>query len=176
MSSSNYSFTLGLPGILVPQHSNFAGSITALGVTAANQGRLFRFVLSEPLALALVAFEVTTLDATDPDIDVAIYDATLTTRIASTGPTAGKATSTGVKSMALTANLAAGVAYWAGLSCETTTAQFRGIASNSVALLLGNTVTTSVAASSSGVGTWPASSPTVTFGSGLMPLLALRSS
>jgi len=92
---------------------------------SANQARFTRFSPSRALTVTSLSFEVTTLDAADPAVDVGIYNASLA-RLVSSGATTGIVTSTGVKNIAVTAtSLTPGSVYYAALSCASATPVFR---------------------------------------------------
>lgn len=116
----------GQAGVLAPSVHGWAEGGLAL---SANTAYLARFVPSRDIAVALIAFAVTTAAGADDACDVGIYDSTLT-RVVSSGATTGKLNSTGVKTVTVTTTvLKAGKTYYAAISCGTlggTAATIRG--------------------------------------------------
>lgn len=150
---------------------------------AANAGKIARFVPSRNMTITNIAFAVTAVtigDTANPNVDVGIYTAALA-KIVTSGATAGKLTTTGVKQVTITTTaLTAGTVYYAGISVGaigTTTASIMGVspASLSTAQLFGATAGLCELDSANTV--HPLPDPWVigqTSGTG--PLLALRES
>jgi hypothetical protein len=123
-----YDPSLGLPGLIVPDGRNQHFSITTRSLN--NNAFFVRFQAPRALTIAAIAFEVTTADAANPNMDVGIYTVSgLTmTRVASAGATAGKGNATGVQAINLSApyTLDAGAVYFAGVAAAAGSVAVRG--------------------------------------------------
>lgn len=105
-------------GMIAPSGLGWTPSGTAI---AANAGRISRFVPSRNMTIISIAYSVQAWaagDTADPAVDVGIYNAALTSKLASSGATAGKIATVGAKNVLLSASLAltAGTVYYAALS------------------------------------------------------------
>lgn len=83
------------------------GALSTLTLVA-NQAYLARFVPDAPVTLTKVSFQVTTQDAADPNVSVAIYDALTLARLAVSATAAGSLNTTGVKTVSLVTPVAVG--------------------------------------------------------------------
>lgn len=106
-------------GILVP----FAGASSANTAMSASTARLVRFVAPQNIAITKIAFYLGTAAGSNDNVDVGIYNSTLSTLIASSGSTAGKlnaaAPSVQTVTLGATANLTRGTVYYAAIAFGT---------------------------------------------------------
>lgn len=102
-------------GFLVPE---LRGSLSGTALTAS-RAYFGRFVPTETITVTGIAFVTSTAAGADDEVDVGIYDSTLT-RLVSAGATTGKLTGTGVQRVAITATtLTAGHVYYVAFSSGT---------------------------------------------------------
>lgn len=99
----------------------FDMGITNSPAWTANRSLLVRFVPEEDMLVTKISFHLSTLDAGDPGVAVAIYgpdSASPLPLLATSGSLTGVATSTGIKTLALTVPplLIAGSVYYLALS------------------------------------------------------------
>lgn len=111
----------GQPGMIAPSTLGWSAAGTA---TAASTGRIARVVPSRNMTVVNLGFWVsawTAGDTANPNVDLCIYNAALTTKLATTGATASKLNSVGRKTVPLTSSLAvsAGIAYYVGMTVGT---------------------------------------------------------
>lgn len=125
----------GHAGIIAPTNTAW-GVPSAAGTLAANRTYGSRFVPSRNMTIASMHFQVATAAGTgDSNIDLAIYDGTGQSKLASSGASAlGINTSTTLKGASLTSplSLTAGTTYYAALS---TASAFAGTAPAILAIL-----------------------------------------
>lgn len=143
----NFGVDYGQPGVVAPL--NYPNALAATAVTA-NQGYFARFFLSSPLTIDTISVYVTTGSApTTINMDVAIYNDLLTTRIVSSGATASALVTNLVQDTGFTATvLSAGTAYYAAFACDS-------------------------ALPSLGMATWPGTAGSTLFGAGAPHAAAL---
>lgn len=101
----------GWPGKRTPEYALSQTTFTLV----ANQAVLNRFHTADPLAVASVAFVVTTAAGSNDACDVGIYD-TAGNRLAAAGATLAKLNAVGLRTVPLSVALPAG-AYFVALSC-----------------------------------------------------------
>lgn len=168
----------GQAGMYAPSAPGWTGA--GLGLTA-NTAIWARVVPSRDMTITQLAFAVSTAAGSDDACDVGIYDANLQ-RIVSSGATAGKLNSVGVKTVAFAATtLKAGTVYYVAISCGavgTTAATIRGAswAATEATQLFGTGVGVAEAflkAASHPLPAGPVAAPTAT---SLAPAMAVRES
>ncbi|MGC1177430.1 MAG: hypothetical protein WA843_05150, partial [Candidatus Saccharimonadales bacterium] len=119
----------------IPAWSSRA-SIASTRSLAANTAYLVRFVPHKPIKISQIKYVVTTFATADDAVDVGIYNATLSSRLGSSGATTGQLNATnGIKTLNLTASvqLVPDTVYYIALSCGTvggTAATITGIANS----------------------------------------------
>ncbi len=110
----------GLPGVTAPG----GGSGWFLGRQAltSNKAYFSRIYPVQGHVITLVEFTVTTPSGTDDPFEIAIYDSTGTTKLATTGQvtTSGKLNAGGNKTQALSYTLVAGTAYYVAFAATST--------------------------------------------------------
>jgi hypothetical protein len=120
--------TNGVAGALAPSAPGWTGQALAV---SANNGRVVRFSPDRNMRVKGIGFHVYAAATVDDAIDVGIYDKALTTKMASSGSTAGLLTSTGKKRINFGSDvlLTAGETYYVAASVGTiggTAAQLAG--------------------------------------------------
>lgn len=104
----------GQAGIIAPQTPGCFRTLVGLVSSRASIGR---FVPSRNMTITTAAFTVTTFSAADDACCIGVFNAGLTTLLATTGSTTGKLnTAIGVKTIPLAVSLTAGVTYHVGFS------------------------------------------------------------
>lgn len=166
----------GLPGIFGPTWRGWVGGTA----TALVSGTVYayRIVPNRDYTITLAAINVSTASGTDDPIEIAIFDGTGTTKLATTGSTTGKLNAgTGLKTVSLSITLLAGTPYIVAFEA-TSTASLRFAAMNSANTpeAFGSTVSTMLLLTKTGQSipiTAPMSSYSLV---GSVPLIALRES
>lgn len=81
-----------LPAVLAPSGDLAAGGTPAALTLVANTAYFSRFTVPRPIEVTSMRYFLQTADAANPNVDVGIYraDATVLTRLASSGAVAGK--------------------------------------------------------------------------------------
>jgi hypothetical protein len=93
-------------GLWVPPGAPYCAQVS--GQASANQARVVRFVCPRSMTITKMAFFVNTAASVDDSCDVGIYDAAGATinRLGSSGSVSGQLTTTGQKTITLTAGVA----------------------------------------------------------------------
>lgn len=115
----------GQAGVLVPTCRGWA--VVATSTLTANRVYLTRFVLPCDFTVTSMKFRSTTVGT--GNVDVGIYSGNLTSKLASSGTTAGKKGATTVQTVALsgTVGLTAGTVYYAALITDTSDGTVGGV-------------------------------------------------
>jgi hypothetical protein len=165
----------GLPGIFGPTMRGWAGGTAAALVSGTVYA--YRIYPERDYTITLAYFNVSTASGTDDPCEIAVYDGTGTTKLATTGSTTGKLNSTGDKTITLSVSLAARTAYIVAFEA-TSTASVRMAQWNSSAVVaaFGSTVSTMLAMSKTGQSIPMPSALTSFSGANTVPLLVLRES
>jgi hypothetical protein len=141
----------GLRGEIVPQAYPAVWGPATRTLSATGRTWIFRFSPARAWSITLGAWDVTAFATADDSVELAIYDATLGTRLATSGVTAGKLNATnGIKTVGLTytfdPSLVYYVAWKAPVALGGTGASVNGRTCNGVSTtLFGTTVPTALA-------------------------------
>ena len=106
----------GFAGVCGPTGLYVAKTAAAQNLTA-NKAYYVRIYAPRAMTITSVRWLVTTAAGSNDNVDVGIFNGTTGAKIVSSGATAGKLNSTGIQSVSLSTTLAAGTAYYLGLSC-----------------------------------------------------------
>lgn len=167
-----------LPGLYATEAKATSGSTITL---TAGRAYFSRFVPKRNYSITLAAFGLAVAAGANDNVDIGVFDANLTTLVASSGSTAGKLNTTlGTVTVPLTVSLTAGTCYYVAFSAITpfggTAAQVRGInfATTDVPYLFASAAPKMEAAYAS---QFPlANTPSLSTGISAVPLIALRES
>ena len=87
----------------------------------SNRGYVARFVPSRNYVITLVAFAIGTASGSNDPLEIAVYDSTLSTKLATTGAVSGLLNSgTGVKTTSFSISLTAGTVYYGAFASQST--------------------------------------------------------
>lgn len=182
-SAEAISVSAGLRGEIVPQTHPAVWGPASRTLASAGRTWVMRWCPERPWDITLAAWDVTVAASVDDNTEVAIYNAALSSRLATTGVLTGKLNGTGIKTGTLTISVDPTLVYYvawkAPVALGGTGATVNGRTCNGISTtLFGTTVPTALAGFIDGL-----SSPlptSITAGSvnwtalNTFPLLALR--
>lgn len=175
---SAYGQERGQTGLLAPQVDNTGQAALLL---VAKRAYAARFVPSRDMTITKIAYVVSVAATNNDSVDVGIYNAALTTRLVSSGETAGQLNGLGVRTITVTSTpLTAGTVYYAALVCGAVGGTAASVAGTSfIAAGFGNIFgsTAGIAITASQEAVFPlGSSFTSGGGQASIPILAVRES
>jgi len=165
----------GLPGLLGPTIRGWAPGNTLTLVSGTVYA--YRIYPRRDYSIALAWFITSTASGTDDPLEIAVFNDTLGTKVATTGSTTGKLNSTGEKTATLSVSLTARTPYIVTfLATSTATVRSTNLNSSAVSSAFGTTAATLLA--------WNKASQTIPLSTGLssltqtnvVPLICLRES